>query len=149
MKSYSIFTRSIALGAFAFALGIGAPAQAKVSGFDADGDEYVDMEEFRKGTAASFRSEDTDQDNRLSREEFNARFNDANNDFDEFDTNNDGYLNNDEFDRGIYSRYDQDGDGRLDVNEGTVFDETVGDYTRPRDPDTIIEDTDKLNIKAN
>lgn len=149
MQTLRTLTRTVAIGAVAVSFAAFGPADARVSEFDSDGDKYVTQEEFHTGTQQSFQSQDADGDGIWSQAEFDARFNNELDDFDDFDADGDGFLSADELNAGMYARYDLDGDGRLDANEAAEFDASVSSYTEPFESGSIVADEDKLNIKAN
>lgn len=152
------FKKIIALtvpAALIVGLGASTPAAAKVSAYDNNGDGVVDRTEFDQGVSAhgGFALYDRDRDGRWSGDEFRARFNNRENEFEEFDTNKDGYLSSSEFHTGVYGRFDANGDGRLDTKEGASFDASMGTYWNAPYDDanqhkSIIEDNTKLDIKA-
>ena len=98
---------------------------------DADNDGYVESSEWNAYRTGAYGSWDVNRDGRISRSEFQncwygGGFYSASaynrdywsNYWSAFDTNNDGYLSNDEYWSGAaWSRMDRNGNGRIDSDE--------------------------------
>ena len=100
------------------ALALAALAQtSQFDDIDHDHDNRITLDEWHGGTAdrGIFSDRDGNDDLRLDENEFDALgFDD---DFDEWDTNGDDYLNDNEYYDGAFNYFDEDEDGHWDGDE--------------------------------
>jgi hypothetical protein len=106
------------LGTGALALGTAAFGQARqFDDFDKNGDNRITLDEWHGGSAdrGIFADRDRNDDRRLDANEFDALgFDD---DFDEWDANDDDYLDDDEYYQGAFDYFDDDENGHWDGDE--------------------------------
>lgn len=99
-----------------------------ITEWDTDQSGDISQEEWNRGMAqeGTFDDLDTNGDQMLSQEEFDAGFGDAGHDYDEWDSNQDRQLSLEETNEGLYGSYDENRDNTLDDQEFSRFEEDKG-----------------------
>lgn len=100
-------------------------AGGSASGFDANGDARISRDEFQTGFHQEWRRNAGD-DGPMDEETFERSILGDSEDFEAFDSNDDGMLTEEEYAEGVFAEYDGDSDGLWTEDEIADYDESRG-----------------------